>query len=87
MERPYVICHMLASLDGKIDGDFMLVPESAPVLQEFGKLRDFYACLATLYGTVTMQGSYSDGLAGNLPHRETVYPREDFITAAEEKIM
>lgn len=23
MERPYVVCHMLASVDGKIDGDHM----------------------------------------------------------------
>jgi riboflavin biosynthesis pyrimidine reductase len=24
MERPYIICHMLTSLDGKIIGDFLL---------------------------------------------------------------
>ena len=83
MERPYVVCHMLASLDGKIDGDFMTVPESAPVLQEFSKLRDFYACPATLYGTVTMQSGYSDGLVGTLLHRGTVYPKEDFVAVPD----
>ena len=27
MERPLAVCHMLASLDGKIDGAFFGVPE------------------------------------------------------------
>ena len=26
MERPFVVCHMLASLDGKIDGAFFGAP-------------------------------------------------------------
>lgn len=28
INRPFVVCHMLASLDGKIDGDFFSVKES-----------------------------------------------------------
>ena len=73
---PYVICHMLASLDGKIDGSFMNAPENAPVAEEYGKIRGFYACQATLYGTVTMEGSYSEGLAPTLPVSAD-YPKED----------
>lgn len=30
MERPYVICHMLSSLDGKIDGRYMSMPKNLP---------------------------------------------------------
>ena len=57
----FVICHMLASLDGKIDGDFFSMPESAPAIEAYGKLRGFYKCQATLYGTTTMLGGYADG--------------------------
>ena len=47
MKKPYVICHMLTSLDGKIDGDFFSSLECASALRQFGKVREFYACPAT----------------------------------------
>ena len=61
MERPFVVCHMLASLDGKIDGAFFGAPQTAPALQVYGELRGFYSCQSTLYGTTTMLGGYADG--------------------------
>ena len=39
MNRPYVICHMLTSVDGKIDGEFFSAPEIAPALGEYANLR------------------------------------------------
>ena len=83
MDRPYVICHMLTSLDGKIDGAFMSDPVCAPALTEYGNIRNFYNCEATLYGTTTMAGGYSDGLAGRLPHSEIIYLKEDYTAATE----
>ncbi len=67
MDRPFVVCHMLSSLDGKIDGEFFSAPECRPALAEYGNLRGFYGCQATLYGTTTMIGSYADGMVGELP--------------------
>ena len=29
MERPYIICHMTMSLDGKVTGDFLTTPEAS----------------------------------------------------------
>lgn len=66
MEKPFVVCHMLTSLDGKIDGDFFSAPETAAALQAYGELRGFYSCPATLYGTTTMLGGYADGPAPDL---------------------
>lgn len=63
----FVVCHMLASLDGKIDGAFFGAPETAPALHAYGELRGFYHCQATLYGTTTMLGGYADGLVPALP--------------------
>lgn len=79
MSRPYVICHMLSSLDGKIDGEFFSAPECMPAIQQFAKVRGFYDCNATLYGTTTMEGGYADRRVKNLPHSDTIYPQEDYI--------
>lgn len=31
--RPFVVCHMLCSIDGKIEGNFMSAPESASCIK------------------------------------------------------
>lgn len=68
MERPFVVCHMLTSLDGKIDGTFFGVPETVPAIKAYGELRSFYGCQATLYGTTTMLGGYAEGKVGQLAY-------------------
>lgn len=85
MERPFVVCHMLASLDGKIDGAFFSMPETAPALKEYAALRKIYHCQATLYGTTTMLGGYADGPAPALPADEQRAPggdAEDYVDEA-----
>lgn len=83
MDRPYVICHMLASLDGKIDGTFFSAPETAPGLRQFAKARTFYDCQATLYGTTTMQGGYADGRLAAPPTSDVFYPQTDYVAPSE----
>lgn len=48
MNRPYVICHMLTSVDGKIDGAYMSDPECISALKEYRNFRNNYKCQATL---------------------------------------
>ena len=73
--RPYVVCHILMALDGKIDGACM----STACAKAYGQLRTTFDCQATIYGTTTMAGTYSDGLAPVvLPACETVWPHEDY---------
>lgn len=83
MDRPFVVCHMLSSLDGKIDGEFFSAPECRPALAEYGNLRGFYGCQATLYGTTTMIGSYADGMVGELPDVSAHYGKEDYIAHSD----
>ncbi len=85
MNRPYVICHVLTSVDGKIDGEYMSAPECAEALEEYARLRKEFDCSAVLYGTTTMLGGYSDGLALNIPRCEDKISREDFIAPNDEK--
>ena len=53
MERPYVICHILSSLDGKINGPFMGAEAVGALGAEYGKYRTELNADAWLYGTTT----------------------------------
>lgn len=61
MERPYIICHMTTSLDGKVTGNFLSAPACADAVNAYYQIhRDFkadgFAC-----GRVTMEGSFTGG--------------------------
>ena len=84
MEKPFVVCHMFVSMDGKIDGAFMTSPAAVPARTAYGQLRDFYSCQATLYGTVTMYGGFADGLLQEVPVSDAEYPLEDWTAPHEE---
>lgn len=80
--RPYVICHMLMALDGKIDGACI----SSACARAYGQLRTTLDCQATVYGTSTMLGTYSDGLAPmDLPSGETIWPHEDYAAQSDAR--
>lgn len=53
MERPYIICHILSSLDGKIAGPFMGTETVGVLGAEYGKIRTEMKADAWLYGTTT----------------------------------
>ncbi|MDE6608812.1 MAG: RibD family protein [Lachnospiraceae bacterium] len=53
MERPYVICHILSSLDGKINGPFMGAEAVGTLGAEYGKYRIKMNADAWLYGANT----------------------------------
>lgn len=41
MDRPYIFCHMMMSLDGKIMGSYMNIPEGAAAGDVFYKQLTF----------------------------------------------
>lgn len=55
MERPYIICHMMTSLDGKIIGDFMSEEKTEYFYEQYGQIMDNYADSAGMIGRVTLQ--------------------------------
>ena len=77
MKKPFVVCHMFTSIEGKIDGAFMSDESALPSRAVYGKLRDYYDSDATIYGTVTMRG-FADGVLSEIPHYDKHYPREDW---------
>lgn len=53
MNRPYIICHILSALDGKITGKFMETESARSVSGEYARIRMAFHADAWLYGTVT----------------------------------
>ena len=58
VDRPYIVCHILSSLNGRIDGDFFSMEETMAVYPEFGRIRETYNCDAALHGAVTAAEIY-----------------------------
>lgn len=77
MERPYVICHILSSLDGKITGPFMGTEAVASLGAEYGKYRTRMNADAWLYGTTTTKEF--TGFRRPVPEEGGDVPEGDFV--------
>lgn len=53
MKRPYIVCHILSTLDGKITGPSFGAPKTQAVSEEYARIREEYHADAWLYGTTT----------------------------------
>lgn len=85
MNRPKIICHILQSVDGNIDGDFLSMPELRPAFQAFARIREEYACDAVISGATTASEIYANSLAYDLPETKEPYPRTDWQAAKADK--
>ncbi len=80
MNRPYVICHMTTSIDGKVTGDFLSSPEAAKGIDVYYQINRDYKADGYACGRVTMQGSFC---GDDAPDLSTYAPEafEDHISA------
>ena len=53
MDRPYIICHIVSALDGKIAGAFAGTKAAQFTSEEYVRIRSAYQAEAWLYGTTT----------------------------------
>ena len=85
MDRPRIICHILQSVDGNIDGDFFTVPEMGSAYRAFARIRKEYACDAVISGATTAAEIYRGGFIGILPKTSERWPRTDRKAGSAEK--
>ena len=78
MDRPKIICHILQSVDGNIDGDFFTVPEIGSAYRAFSRIREEYACDAVISGATTAAEIYRGRFVYNLPTSSERWPRTDW---------
>lgn len=82
MTRPYIICHMVTSIDGKVTGDFLSRPECENATELYYELnRNYNKCGANgfICGRVTMEGSFTGGWYPDLSKYEPCGKKDDFI--------
>lgn len=72
MNRPYIICHMVTSIDGKVTGDFLFRPECAPSTEVYYELNRSIKSNGFICGRVTMEGSFTGGWYPDLTKYEPV---------------
>ena len=87
MNRPYIFCHMMTSLDGKIMGDYMGTPEgeaAGGVFYEiaFGK-EPYYHHQGWLSGRITTDDNFTFYESPELDENAAPVPEGDFIVKAE----
>ncbi len=85
MSRPFVVCHMLCSLDGRIDGSWFRLPETASALRATGQIRRDYGCDAVINGAVTCAEIYAEGYVDRLPTAGRSFERTDHLPPTQAK--
>lgn len=79
MNRPYITCHMVTSIDGKVTGDFLFRSECKKATDVYYEINRERKCNGFICGRVTMEGSFTGGWYPDLSQYEPVYEKEDYI--------
>lgn len=86
MNRPYIICHMTTSIDGKVTGDFLFRDECSEAVETYYEINRKLKCDGFICGRVTMEGSFTQGYYPDLSQYKAVKPdpcRMDFMLDKE----
>lgn len=74
--RPYIICHMTTSIDGKVAGAFLNREACALAIQEYYRLNREIPAQGFACGRVTMEESFTGGWYPDLQVFEHVGKRK-----------
>lgn len=86
MDRPYIICHMLSSVDGKINGPYMDTPEAGYGCEEFESINTSFHCQAWMNGRVTVEENMTFGCKPQIEKKPAIFPREDYVANAQAEM-
>ena len=79
MNRPYIICHMVTSLDGKVTGKFLSTPKCEKATAVYYQINRDYAADAYACGRITMEGSFTGGWYPDLSAYTPVQNPMDYL--------
>ena len=79
MNRPYVICHMTVSLDGKVTGEHLVRSNHSPAAEIYYEINRNYKADAYACGRVTMEGSFTGGWYPDLSEFEPADGAMDYL--------
>lgn len=78
-QRPYIICHMVTSLDGKVAGKFLYGSACAAATDYYYQINRDYKADAYACGRVTMEGSFTGGWYPDLGEYVPAYSPMDYL--------
>ena len=70
--RPYITCHMVTSIDGKVTGEFLGGAESEKACEIYYEINRNLKSNGFICGRVTMEGSFTGGWYPELDKYEPV---------------
>ena len=82
MPKPYIICHMVTSIDGKVTGEFLSRPECEAATDVYYELNREYnkkGANGFICGRVTMESSFTGGWYPDLTEYPLIESKDDFI--------
>ena len=79
MDRPYIVCLMSTSLDGKITGFYMDTPEAESSFEEYERANQFYQPQAWINGRVTVDENFTFYEKPDLAAEAAPIPHEDHV--------
>lgn len=80
MNRPYIICHMVTSIDSKVTGDFLFRPECMNATEIYYEINRNLKSNGFICGRVTMEGSFTGGWYPDLSEYKPMHRGPDFKT-------
>ena len=84
MNRPYIICHMVTSIDGKVTGDFLYRQECEKATDIYYQINRELKCNGFICGRVTMESSFTQGWYPDLNKYKPVTHKMDYILDIED---
>lgn len=79
MKKPYVICHMVMSIDGKVTGDFLRRDKALKACEVYYQINRDYKADAYACGRVTMEENFTNKWYPDLKKYKSVDKIEDYI--------
>ncbi len=80
MHRPYIICHMVTSIDGKVTGKFLETEAGLKAAEHYYQLHREFDADGFICGKLTMESSFTKGWYPDLnAFQGTRVEREDYI--------
>lgn len=79
MKRPYIICHMAVSLDGKVTGDFLQTEAALKSTEIYYKINSEIKCDGFICGRITTEENFTGRFSSDLSDFPPVRDEDDFI--------
>ena len=82
MDRPYIICHMSTSLDGKTTGSYTETQEAENAFEEYERINQFYHPQAWINGRITIDENFTFYEKPKLRENAPVILHDDYVAVS-----